>query len=314
MTEKNRKNMSPRKFDIITNSLKDFLQLFEENSMVNEFSFSDALYPKGFTDNQKYSISDLLKHKNNFEGLVSFNAIIKDYTISFVGLDLVDQLKFNLIYSGEMEYLEKNIDLFNTNNPTKKIHLLWIEKLENSLFNKKVSSLLQKREPILLKEIKNTLKLENLIAKDWQYWYSNIEKFATLDIESIDLNIYFYGGDYLSNLCIRVNLYDYKWHPGYAKPFHIYGYISLTGNKYTQEIILNYKFFNSFSPFMRCSHSIFEDKEEIITYNQLNDPEFIAEKLTEINKFLDGFVKQFITEIEFINFNHLTIDEDEDDE
>jgi len=313
MTEKNRKNMSPRKFTIITNSLKDFLQLFEENSMVNEFSFRDALYPKGF--NQKYSISDLLKHKNNFEGLVHFNAIIKDYTISFVGLNLANQLKFNLIYSGEeMEYLEKNIDLFNTNNPTKKIQLLWIEKLENSLFNKKVSSLLKKREPILLREIKNTLKLENLIAKDWQYWYSNIEKFATLDIESIDLNIYWYGGDYLSNLCIRVNLDDYKWHPGYAKPFRIFGYISLSENKYTQEIILNYDFFNSFSPFMRCSHSIFEDKEEIITYNQLNDPEFIAEKLTEINKFLDGFVEQFITEIEFINFNHLTIDEDEDDQ
>ena len=100
--------MSPRKFDIITNSLKDFLQLFEENSMVNEFSFRDALYPKGFTDNQKYSISDLLKHKNNFEGLVHFNAIIKDYTISFVGLDLANQLKFNLIYSGEeIEYFKK---------------------------------------------------------------------------------------------------------------------------------------------------------------------------------------------------------------
>ncbi|WP_108870055.1 hypothetical protein [Aquimarina aquimarini] len=110
-----------------------------------------------------------------------------------------------------------------------------------------------------------------------------------------------WGGN--SQWRLELDFDDYQWSNKTVKPHFLIAFVNIEIAK--DEVHFKYQFGNSFNDALQPI------QPEKIKIDLLNDAAFVAEKIKEVNHFLDNLAKRFIQEIEKINFNELEFLEDD---
>jgi len=103
---------------------------------------------------------------------------------------------------------------------------------------------------------------------------------------------------------LELDFDDYEWSNKTVKPHFLNALAYLETNK--ESIHFKYQLCSSFNEELQSAEI------EKIAHEKLNDTDFVALKINELQQFLDSLPKRFLQEIENIDFEELEFLEDED--
>ncbi|NQY31367.1 MAG: hypothetical protein HRT69_18115, partial [Flavobacteriaceae bacterium] len=167
-----------------------------------------------------------------------------------------------------------------------------MEILESTLFYKTINALLRNQFPVIKQNI-NTKYEQVLKEKQFQYLLPLICKFEYSS----------WGGN--RQWRIELDFDDYQWSNKTVKPHFLNALVYLEIGK--EVIYFKCQLCSSFNDELQLMDTV------KISHQKLNDTNFVADKIKEIELFLKDLPKRFIKEIEKVNFKELEFLEDEDE-